>query len=345
MERPSRPHRDRRRDARAAAHVHDGALPRADPPFARERRQRPVPRPGRRRPQGAGVPALHAHLRLGHLPDADAAAGAAGAAASPRDIVRSLVEGASESGSPAKWELGGTETGIMVGDPAPLLVAGAWAFGARRFDASRRLRGDVAHRLRAARRAVPLPEPRRAARRRPLGAVRRPARPRRLPPARLRPARPRRRVHPRPGVDDARVRARGLRARPLRDRRSGATRRGSRRGRRAGGASSTPPRATSSRAWRTARSRPASRTRRRTGSSRATPRSTRGSCRTTSPGWPRSWAATRRPGVGSTAFTAISTRAISRRMPGSGTSRASARHGSTTGSVLRGGRRRSCGAP
>ena len=52
------------------------------------------------------------------------------------DIVRSLVEGASESGAPAKWELGGTETGIMVGDPAPLLVAGAWAFGARRFDAA-----------------------------------------------------------------------------------------------------------------------------------------------------------------------------------------------------------------
>ena len=51
------------------------------------------------------------------------------------DVVRSLVEGASESGAPAKWELGGTETGIMVGDPAPLLVAGAWAFGARGFDA------------------------------------------------------------------------------------------------------------------------------------------------------------------------------------------------------------------
>lgn len=52
------------------------------------------------------------------------------------DVVRSLVEGAAESGTAAKWELGGTETGIMVGDPAPLLVAGAWAFGARRFDAA-----------------------------------------------------------------------------------------------------------------------------------------------------------------------------------------------------------------
>ena len=50
------------------------------------------------------------------------------------DVVRSLVAGAAESGSLAKWELAGSETGIMVGDPAPLLIAGAWAFGARRFD-------------------------------------------------------------------------------------------------------------------------------------------------------------------------------------------------------------------
>ena len=50
------------------------------------------------------------------------------------DVVRSLVEGAAESGSLAKWELGGGESGIMVGDPAPLLIGGAWAFGARRFD-------------------------------------------------------------------------------------------------------------------------------------------------------------------------------------------------------------------
>ena len=50
------------------------------------------------------------------------------------DVVHSLVAGASESGSLAKWELAGSETGIMVGDPAPLLIAGAWAFGARRFD-------------------------------------------------------------------------------------------------------------------------------------------------------------------------------------------------------------------
>jgi predicted alpha-1,2-mannosidase len=51
------------------------------------------------------------------------------------DVARSLVEGARESGSLAKWELAGTESGIMVGDPAPLLIAGAWTFGARRFDA------------------------------------------------------------------------------------------------------------------------------------------------------------------------------------------------------------------
>jgi len=50
------------------------------------------------------------------------------------DIVQSLVQGAAESGSLAKWEIAGVESGIMVGDPAPLLIASAWAFGARRFD-------------------------------------------------------------------------------------------------------------------------------------------------------------------------------------------------------------------
>ena len=51
------------------------------------------------------------------------------------DVAQSLVEGAAESGTFAKWEIAGVEAGIMVGDPAPLLIAGAWAFGARRFDA------------------------------------------------------------------------------------------------------------------------------------------------------------------------------------------------------------------
>ena len=50
------------------------------------------------------------------------------------DVVQSLIQGAAESGSLAKWEIAGVEAGIMVGDPAPLLIAGAWAFGARRFD-------------------------------------------------------------------------------------------------------------------------------------------------------------------------------------------------------------------
>jgi predicted alpha-1,2-mannosidase len=52
------------------------------------------------------------------------------------DVAQSIVAGAAEAGA-AKWELGGTETGIMVGDPAPLLVATADAFGARRFDRAR----------------------------------------------------------------------------------------------------------------------------------------------------------------------------------------------------------------
>lgn len=51
------------------------------------------------------------------------------------DLVRSIVAGATESGSLAKWEYAGTETGIMVGDPAAPIIAGAYAFGAHGLDA------------------------------------------------------------------------------------------------------------------------------------------------------------------------------------------------------------------
>lgn len=47
------------------------------------------------------------------------------------DLVRSMVAGAAESGSFAKWEYAGVESGIMVGDPAAPLIANAAAFGAR----------------------------------------------------------------------------------------------------------------------------------------------------------------------------------------------------------------------
>jgi predicted alpha-1,2-mannosidase len=50
------------------------------------------------------------------------------------DVVRSLVAGAQEGGRLGKWELGGSETGVMVGDPALPIIAGAYAFGARAFD-------------------------------------------------------------------------------------------------------------------------------------------------------------------------------------------------------------------
>jgi predicted alpha-1,2-mannosidase len=50
------------------------------------------------------------------------------------DLVRSMVAGAAESGSMAKWEYAGVETGTMVGDPAAPIVAGVDAFGDHRID-------------------------------------------------------------------------------------------------------------------------------------------------------------------------------------------------------------------
>jgi predicted alpha-1,2-mannosidase len=50
------------------------------------------------------------------------------------DLVRSMIAGAAESGSMAKWEYAGLETGTMVGDPAAPIVAGVDAFGDHRID-------------------------------------------------------------------------------------------------------------------------------------------------------------------------------------------------------------------
>jgi predicted alpha-1,2-mannosidase len=50
------------------------------------------------------------------------------------DLVRSMLAGAAESGTVAKWEYAGAEGGIMVGDPAAPIIAGSYAFGARRYD-------------------------------------------------------------------------------------------------------------------------------------------------------------------------------------------------------------------
>lgn len=50
------------------------------------------------------------------------------------DFVSSLLADWRESGHLPKWSLREGQTNVMVGDPADLLMAGAWAFGARRFD-------------------------------------------------------------------------------------------------------------------------------------------------------------------------------------------------------------------
>jgi len=52
------------------------------------------------------------------------------------DMMRSLVESGNECGALPKWPIANQESGVMVGDPADAILAGAWAFGARKFDAS-----------------------------------------------------------------------------------------------------------------------------------------------------------------------------------------------------------------
>ncbi len=51
------------------------------------------------------------------------------------DMMRSLVESGQECGVMPRWSLSNNETGAMVGDPASALVASAYAFGVRGFDA------------------------------------------------------------------------------------------------------------------------------------------------------------------------------------------------------------------
>jgi predicted alpha-1,2-mannosidase len=50
------------------------------------------------------------------------------------EIVQSLIEDAGQCGALPKWANNNDETGIMVGDPGPILVANAFAFGADHFD-------------------------------------------------------------------------------------------------------------------------------------------------------------------------------------------------------------------
>ena len=51
------------------------------------------------------------------------------------DVVTSLVHDAEQGGYLPRWGLANYDTGIMAGDPADAVIANAWAFGARRFDA------------------------------------------------------------------------------------------------------------------------------------------------------------------------------------------------------------------
>lgn len=55
------------------------------------------------------------------------------------DMMQSLVVGAEEGGSLSKWLLGSWESGVMIGDSADPVLAGAYAFGARRFDTRKAL--------------------------------------------------------------------------------------------------------------------------------------------------------------------------------------------------------------
>jgi predicted alpha-1,2-mannosidase len=55
------------------------------------------------------------------------------------DMVRSLLDASSECGALPRWSLVNHDTGEMVGDPADPIIAGAYAFGARGFDAKQAL--------------------------------------------------------------------------------------------------------------------------------------------------------------------------------------------------------------
>jgi predicted alpha-1,2-mannosidase len=56
------------------------------------------------------------------------------------DMVQSLVADAQQSGWLPKWSVANRHTDVMVGDPADLIIAGAYAFGATHFDTRAALR-------------------------------------------------------------------------------------------------------------------------------------------------------------------------------------------------------------
>jgi putative alpha-1,2-mannosidase len=56
------------------------------------------------------------------------------------DLVRSMLDQYEQTGQLPKWELNNGETYVMVGDPAAVIIADAYAFGARDFDTGHALK-------------------------------------------------------------------------------------------------------------------------------------------------------------------------------------------------------------
>jgi predicted alpha-1,2-mannosidase len=77
------------------------------------------------------------------------------------DMIRSLVADGQQLGRLPRWVVAGSDTGLMVGDPADAIIADAYAFGARGFDAGLALREML--------NGAGVPAPAQAQRRRPAG--------------------------------------------------------------------------------------------------------------------------------------------------------------------------------
>ncbi len=59
------------------------------------------------------------------------------------DSIRSMLDDYEQTGMLPKWNLGGGESYVMVGDPADPIIADAYAFGARGFDTSEALKAMI----------------------------------------------------------------------------------------------------------------------------------------------------------------------------------------------------------
>ncbi len=127
MERRAGPCRDRR-VARPAPDLLHPALQDAALADDRQRRRRPVPGHGPRRPPGRRLGLLPELLALGHVPHAGDAARAPAARA--RAGHRALdVPAPRRGGWLPRWSLGALETNIMAGDPVTPWLAENFALG------------------------------------------------------------------------------------------------------------------------------------------------------------------------------------------------------------------------